>query len=271
MTALPFIHSHLAIMPDVHAGVGSTVGTVIPTSNAIVPAAVGVDIGCGMIAVRLDLRAEDLPDNLFGIRSAIEARVPHGRTGNGDPDSDRGAWGRLPEAYEDDWRARAMDKAVQRIADKAGTKRLARAAKTAHRHLGTLGSGNHFVELCLDENNDVWIMIHSGSRGIGTSYIEKAQEEMRRWHINLPDKDLAYLPEGSRYFDEYVEAMVWAQDFAALSAKRPKGRSPKQTGLPSLACATFKTQSRPREAKQSRSRSKLSGGMTSTLSQRACV
>lgn len=233
MTALPFIHSHLAIMPDVHAGVGSTVGTVIPTSNAIVPAAVGVDIGCGMIAVRLDIRAEDLPDNLFGIRSAIEARVPHGRTGNGDPNSDRGAWGELPEAYEHDWRARFMDKQVQVIADVAGTRRLARAAKTAHRHLGTLGSGNHFVELCLDEDGYVWIMIHSGSRGIGnaigTSYIEKAREEMRRWHINLPDQDLAYLPEGSKYFDEYVEAMLWAQDFAAPGARRPRGRSPKKT------------------------------------------
>ena len=225
MTALQFIHSHLAIMPDVHAGVGSTVGTVIPTRSAIVPAAVGVDIGCGMIAVRLDIRAEDLPDNLFGIRSAIEARVPHGRTSNGDPNRDRGAWGVVPEAYERDWRARAMDKQVQVIADVAGTKRLARAAKTAHRHLGTLGSGNHFVELCLDENDDVWIMIHSGSRGIGgaigTSYTEKAKEEMRRWLINLPDKDLAYLPEGSQYFDEYVAAMLWAQDFAAPSNRRP--------------------------------------------------
>lgn len=224
MASLPFIHKHLAIMPDVHAGRGSTVGTVIPTKSAIVPAAVGVDIGCGMIAVRLDLRPEDLPDNLFAIRSAIEAAVPHGRTGHGDPNQDRGAWGDVPDHVSSAffW-GEKLARPLKRIAETIDDPKFWRAARNATRHLGTLGTGNHFVELCLDENDDVWVMIHSGSRGIGNAigrtYIEKAKEEMRRWHINLPDADLAYLPEGSTYFDDYIEAMLWAQDFAALNRR----------------------------------------------------
>ena len=224
MASLPFIHSHLAIMPDVHAGRGSTVGTVIPTKRAIVPAAVGVDIGCGMIAVRLDLRAEDLPDNLFGIRSVIEAAVPHGRTGHGDPNQDKGAWGDVPDVVKQRFFLDGdLARPLKRIAETIDDAKFTRAADNAMRHLGTLGGGNHFVEVCLDENDDVWIMIHSGSRGIGNAigrtYIEKAKEEMARWHINLPDQDLAYLPEGSTYFDDYIDAMLWAQDFAALNRR----------------------------------------------------
>ena len=224
MASLPFIHSHLAIMPDVHAGRGSTVGTVIPTKRAIVPAAVGVDIGCGMIAVRLDLRAEDLPDTLAGLRTAIEAAVPHGRTGHGDPNQDKGAWDVVPEVSKQRFFAEGdLAHRLKRIADTVDDAKFTRAAHNAMRHLGTLGGGNHFVELCLDENDDVWVMIHSGSRGIGNAigrtYIEKAKEEMRRWHINLPDQDLAYLPEGSTYFDDYIDAMLWAQDFAALNRR----------------------------------------------------
>ncbi len=224
MASLAFIHKHLAIMPDVHAGRGSTVGTVIPTKSAIVPAAVGVDIGCGMIAVRLDLRAEDLPDTLAGLRSAIEAAVPHGRTGHGDPNQDKGAWDVVPEVSKQRFFAEGdLARRLKRIAETVDDAKFTRAAQNAMRHLGTLGTGNHFVEVCLDENDDVWVMIHSGSRGIGNAigraYIEKAKEEMRRWHINLPDQDLAYLPEGSTYFDEYIDAMLWAQDFAALNRR----------------------------------------------------
>ena len=213
---LPFIHKHVAAMPDVHWGMGATVGSVIATKGAIVPAAVGVDIGCGMMAVRTDLRATDLPDSLAGVRSAIEAAVPHGRTDNGG-DNDRGAWGDVPEWVEHSFGAiRAkLDVLVARNG------KLERAASRAHRHLGTLGTGNHFIELCLDESGAVWVMLHSGSRGIGNQigqrYIELAKEEMRRWHITLPDADLSYLPEGSRYFDDYIDAVGWAQNFAMLN------------------------------------------------------
>ncbi|QEH36477.1 RNA-splicing ligase RtcB [Aquisphaera giovannonii] len=211
---MPFIHHHVAVMPDVHWGMGATVGSVIPTVGAIIPAAVGVDIGCGMMAVRTGLVASDLPDNLFAMRSDIEAAVPHGRTDNGGP-NDRGAWGEpSPDA---DWTfsTKLMER-LQAIVAKHPD--LEKRANRAPHHLGTLGTGNHFIELCLDENQAVWVMLHSGSRGIGnkigTYFIERAKEEMRRWFVNLPDIDLAYLPEGSALFDDYVEALHWAQVFA---------------------------------------------------------
>ncbi len=218
VASLPFIHSHVAVMPDVHWGMGATVGSVIPTRGAIVPAAVGVDIGCGMVAARTALTAGDLPDNLFAVRSAIEKAVPHGRTDNGGA-GDRGAWHNVPDAVTDvlanfDQGDLAARLAV--IADKHP--KIAKAANRAPRHLGTLGTGNHFIELCLDEADAVWVMLHSGSRGIGNQigqyFIEKAKEDMRRWFINLPDQDLAYLAEGSENFDDYVEAVEWAQNFA---------------------------------------------------------
>ncbi len=212
VASLPFIHKHLAVMPDVHWGKGATVGSVIPTVGAIIPAAVGVDIGCGMMAVRTSIRAEHLPDDLSGIRSAIEAAVPHGRTDNGGR-NDKGAWAGEPPAS-----------AVTRWADlKAGYDAVVEAhPKAAHPrgfgHLGTLGTGNHFIELCLDEAGDVWVMLHSGSRGVGnrfgTYFIERAKHEMRRWHINLPDQDLAYFPEGTDGFIHYVRAVSWAQKYA---------------------------------------------------------
>jgi len=212
VAALPFIHSHIAVMPDVHWGMGATVGSVIPTVGAIIPAAVGVDIGCGMMAVRTSIRAEHLPDSLAGIRSAIEAAVPHGRTDNGGR-NDKGAWAGEPPAS-----------AVTRWGElKAGYDAVVEAhPKAAHPrgfgHLGTLGTGNHFIELCLDEAGDVWVMLHSGSRGVGnrfgTYFIERAKHEMRRWHINLPDQDLAYFPEGSDGFVDYIRAVSWAQKYA---------------------------------------------------------
>ncbi|WP_395444240.1 RtcB family protein [Caulobacter sp. UC70_42] len=212
VASLPFIHKHVAVMPDVHWGMGATVGSVIPTYKAIIPAAVGVDIGCGMMAVRTSIRAEHLPDNLFGVRSDIEAAVPHGRTDNGGR-NDKGAWQVEPPAIAaEKWAALkdGYDDIVARN-PKAGHPR-------GYGHLGTLGTGNHFVELCVDEAGDVWVMLHSGSRGVGnrfgTYFIERAKHEMRRWFINLPDEDLAYFAEGSEGFNDYVRAVAWAQKYA---------------------------------------------------------
>jgi tRNA-splicing ligase RtcB len=202
-------------MPDVHYGIGATVGSVIPTKGAIIPAAVGVDIGCGMMAVKTSLTAGQLPDNLYGIREAIEKAVPHGRTDNGGK-NDRGAWSQPPELVLATWGK--LHERFERIVKKY--------PKLNHpqriNHLGTLGTGNHFIEVCLDnENQNVWFMLHSGSRGvgnrIGTFFIELAREDMRKWMINLPDADLAYLPQGTEHFDDYVEAVHWAQEYALLN------------------------------------------------------
>jgi len=218
VASLPFIHHHIAAMPDVHWGMGATVGSVIPTKGAIIPAAVGVDIGCGMVAARTELTANDLPDNLSTIRSAIEKAVPHGRTNHGG-EGDRGAWHNVPEAVAGimaDFDLGDLGARLKGIVDKHP--KLAKPASRAPKHLGTLGTGNHFIELCIDEENAVWVMLHSGSRGIGNAigsyFIERAKEDMKRWFINLPDQDLAYLPEGSQNFDDYVEAVEWAQNFA---------------------------------------------------------
>jgi len=221
VASLPFIHHHIAAMPDVHWGMGATVGSVIPTKGAIIPAAVGVDIGCGMVAATTALTASDLPDNLSAIRSAIEKAVPHGRTNHGG-EGDRGAWHNVPDAVVallQDAAQGDLGARLKVIADKHP--KIAKAAQRAPRHLGTLGTGNHFIELCLDETDTVWVMLHSGSRGIGNQigqyFIERAKEDMRSWFINLPDQDLAYLAEGTQNFDDYVEAVEWAQNFAALN------------------------------------------------------
>ena len=213
IAAMPFIHKHVAIMPDVHWGMGATIGSVIPTRGAVIPAAVGVDLGCGMMAVRTTLNASDLPDNLLGLRTAIEQRIPHGRTDNGGA-NDRGAWGETSEAANAVFTG-LSDELAQIVARHP---KISQAAHRAQAHLGTLGTGNHFVEVCLDENDAVWIMLHSGSRGIGNRigsyFIERAKHEMKRWYINLPDEDLAYLPEGSELFGDYMGAVSWAQRFA---------------------------------------------------------
>ncbi|PWB34348.1 RNA-splicing ligase RtcB [Pseudomonas sp. SDI] len=206
---LPFIFKHLAVMPDVHLGKGSTIGSVIPTRGAIIPAAVGVDIGCGMIAARTSLGAADLPDNLHGLRRAIEQAVPHGKTFGR---RDQGAWDHVPAHADHAWRALAGR--FKRISENYPA-----LEKTNHRqHLGTLGGGNHFIEVCLDEVNRVWFMLHSGSRGVGNAignlFIELAKADMRQHVANLPDQDLAYFEEGSRYFNDYVDAVEWAQDYA---------------------------------------------------------
>jgi tRNA-splicing ligase RtcB len=206
---LPFIFSHLAVMPDVHVGKGSTIGSVIPTLGAIIPAAVGVDLGCGMAAAKTTLTAADLPDNLSAWRVAIERAVPHGRSPGG---RDVGAWTNPPPVVEQAWAGLAPG--FEAIAAK-----YPKLAKSNHRtHLGTLGTGNHFIEVCLDEADHVWFMLHSGSRGVGNAigsfFIELAKQDMRRYFINLPDADLAYLPQETEHFADYVQALGWAQDYA---------------------------------------------------------
>lgn len=204
IASLPFIYKHIAGMPDVHLGRGATVGSVIATTDAIIPAAVGVDLGCGMNAVQLSLNANDLPDSLRDIRIDIESCIPLGARGvhktaqlSGDSEIAQGLK-RILEKHPD-------------IIHKGKT------PKFAHQ-LGTLGAGNHFIELCLDENNQVWVMLHSGSRGVGNQigmyFIRLARKEMERHEIQLPDQDVSYLKEGSQYFDDYVEGVDWAQNYA---------------------------------------------------------
>ena len=212
LSQLPFIHSHIAAMPDVHHGIGATVGSVIPTRGAIIPAAVGVDIGCGMNAVRLSLKAHDLPDNLYSIRSAIEQRVPTGFDEHVRPTINGSTLNN-------------MGKHLDVITDKHPG--LVKMLKNFHRQwgkqLGTLGGGNHFIELCIDESDDVWVMLHSGSRGVGNAigryFIEKAKKDVGRELGQLPDKDLAYFTEGTQHFDDYVEAVGWAQDYALVNRR----------------------------------------------------
>jgi tRNA-splicing ligase RtcB len=210
---MPFVFHHIAVMPDVHVGKGSTIGSVIPTLNAIIPAAVGVDIGCGMIAAKTTLTATDLPDNLSKVRSVIERAVPHGRSPGR---RDKGSWGDSPpDNVNSAWEK--LENGFSRITEKYPHLRNT----NHHAHLGTLGTGNHFVEMCLDENQAVWLMLHSGSRGVGNAigshFIELAKQDMRQWMVNLPDQDLAYFPEGTQHFDDYVEAVEWAQNFARLN------------------------------------------------------
>jgi tRNA-splicing ligase RtcB len=211
---LPVVFRHVAVMPDVHFGIGATVGSVVATEGAIIPAAVGVDIGCGMMAVETTLVAGQLPDSLKALRAAIERAVPHGRTANGGR-GDRGAWHNVPAAIAAAWDDLAPGYAV--LVDKH--KKLGQGNDV--NHLGTLGTGNHFIEVCLDERDRVWFMLHSGSRGvgnrIGTYFIELAKRDMQQHVKDLPDKDLAYLTEGTRHFADYVEAVGWAQRYAKLN------------------------------------------------------
>lgn len=219
IATLPFIHRWVAVMPDVHVGKGATVGSVIPTVGAVIPAAVGVDIGCGMMAAKTSLRGDQLPDNLSGIRRAIEAAVPHGRT---EGRRDKGAWQDIPADVATAWTP--LD---QRFAVLAQKHPVLKRTNNIH-HLGTLGTGNHFIEVCLDESSNVWLMLHSGSRGvgnrIGSYFIELAQRDMERWFIHLPDRNLAYFPEGTEHFDAYVEAVEWAQDFAMTNRQTMMAR-----------------------------------------------
>ncbi|MGE0151566.1 MAG: RtcB family protein [Reyranellaceae bacterium] len=213
---MPFVFKHVAAMPDVHVGIGATVGSVVATKGAIIPAAVGVDIGCGMMAAHTSLTASDLPDSLEGLRKAIERAVPHGRS-VGRSKRDTGSWGDPPVDVVASWSALSGTFATL----VAKHPRLRNTNNVTH--LGTLGTGNHFIEVCLDERDGVWVMLHSGSRGVGNAigsyFIELAKNDMRKWFVNLPDQNLAYFPEGTDHFDDYVEAVGWAQDFAATNRR----------------------------------------------------
>ncbi len=209
IAAIPFVGPWVSVMPDVHLGIGATVGSVVPTRGAIIPAAVGVDIGCGMAAVRTTLRAGDLPDSLARLRSSIERSVP---VGNGPGGNHR----KLPDSIET---MIAQSGLVPRLDAIKAKHRKIRTDKL-EQQIGTLGGGNHFIEICLDESDAVWVMLHSGSRGtgnlIGSYFIERAREQLaqRVLGFHLPDKDLAFFMEGEPLFDDYVEAVSWAQDYA---------------------------------------------------------
>jgi tRNA-splicing ligase RtcB (3'-phosphate/5'-hydroxy nucleic acid ligase) len=211
---LPILAGHVAVMPDVHLGKGATVGSVIPTKGAIIPAAVGVDIGCGMAAIRTEISAKDLPDSLRRLRSRIESRVPVGFDMHDTP------MNLLHDGLRGNTLANAGRKLGQRydslkIMDQIGK----HDHKRTFKQLGTLGGGNHFIELCIDESQGVWVMLHSGSRNIGKTIGETAIHMARgiaeREERGLRDRDLAWLDEGSREFDMYVEGLRWAQDYAA--------------------------------------------------------
>ncbi|UUA71555.1 RtcB family protein [Cellvibrio sp. QJXJ] len=213
---LPIIHSHIAAMPDVHLGIGATVGAVIPTLNAIIPAAVGVDIGCGMSAVRLSVKSSQLPDNLAAMRSAIERAVPVGLQAHKTVSIRESA-------------CKQMTAGVEWLFEKHPTvmKMLKQPNTLWTKQMGTLGSGNHFIEVCVDENKDVWIMLHTGSRGIGNAigqyFIALAKKDMGKHIHNLPDKDLAYFTEGSEHFVDYVTAVNWAQEYARVNRNEIMG------------------------------------------------
>jgi tRNA-splicing ligase RtcB (3'-phosphate/5'-hydroxy nucleic acid ligase) len=216
---LPIVFKHVAVMPDVHFGIGATVGSVISTLKAIIPAAVGVDIGCGMMAAKTTLRAEDLPDNLAPLRSAIERAVPHGMSPkqfcSKGSNRDKGSWETPPNEADVAW-AQLSEEFNLICEDYPRLKNT-----NNYRHMGTLGGGNHFIEICLDEAGSVWIMLHSGSRGvgnaIGTHFIELAKKDAQLHERNLPDQDLAYFEEGAQYFADYVRGVSWAQKFARLN------------------------------------------------------
>jgi tRNA-splicing ligase RtcB len=216
VSKLPIVHGHVAAMPDVHLGIGATVGSVIPTRKAIIPAAVGVDIGCGMNAVRLSLTAEDLPESLARVRSAIEAAVPVGFAQHRDTKMTGPVRKR---------EARLLGKRLRAIVARhpAVEKMQRKFDETWLYQIGSLGSGNHFIELCLDEDQRLWVMLHSGSRGVGNAigryFIAAAKKDMQRHQLVLPDRDLAYLSEGSALFDDYVEAVHWAQEYALTNRR----------------------------------------------------
>lgn len=214
VASLPFIYKHVAVMPDCHLGVGATIGSVAATLGAIVPSITGVDLGCGCLATRINENPETLLKNPANIRSIIEKSVPHGRTNNGGK-TDRGAWHDAPLRTACAWNAiePAFAKIVSKHPDIAKSNNI--------NHLGTLGTGNHFIEVCLDEFNRPWIMLHSGSRGvgnrIGSYFIERAKKGMEKYFIKLDDPNLAYLPEETPDFDDYIEAMIWAQNYAKVN------------------------------------------------------
>ena len=230
--ALPIVHDHVALMADGHVGIGASVGSVIPTVGAIIPAAVGVDLGCGMVAARTSLTSHDLGDNAQKLFEEISQAVPHGRSHDGGP-NDRGAWIDPPDDVKNAWCDMLVD--FKKIVDKHG--RLDTDRKI--NQLGTLGTGNHFIEICLDKQDHVWVMLHSGSRGIGARigghFIALAQKEMEARGVQMVDRDLAYLTEGAEHFADYVEAVGWAQNYARVNRDLMLARTlsaMRKSGLP---------------------------------------
>ncbi len=207
LSRMPFIFKHVGVMPDCHFGMGATVGSVIPTERAIIPAAVGVDIGCGMIAVKTPLTRDDLPQDLSDIRKAIEQQVPLS-AGHYNRSIKKTARPRIEQME-----ARAAEIGRLDFYDKLD--------KNWRKQLGSLGSGNHFIEVVLDEEDHAWAFLHSGSRGVGnriaTHHIRIAKQLMEKWYIDLPDADLAYLVEDTPEFDDYMADLDWAQEFALLN------------------------------------------------------
>jgi len=206
---MPFIHDHVAVMPDVHVGMGATIGSVIATKGAIIPAAVGVDIGCGMMAMRTSLVADQLPDSLADLRACIEAAVPHGGVGV------KGGWRKgVPDGIASRFKNTGLDVRLDQLAEK----RPGIGEANSLVHLGSLGTGNHFIEVCLDESERVWVMLHSGSRGVGNrigrEFIQEARELLAKRGVSVPDRDLAWFDEGEDLFHDYIDAVHWAQDFA---------------------------------------------------------
>lgn len=211
ITMLPFIHQHVAVMPDAHYGIGSCVGAVVATKKAIIPSVTGVDLGCGMMAVRTSLTSNQISDNAQDLFDVISKAVPHG----GAHGKETGNWESIPDnvktAYE------SLEPHLRTIIGRHGKV----SSKNAHTQLGTLGGGNHFVEVCIDEEDRIWFMLHSGSRGvgnkIGTYFIELAKQEMERLNRRAPHRDLAYLEEGTEHFNDYIEAVHWAQEYARIN------------------------------------------------------
>jgi tRNA-splicing ligase RtcB (3'-phosphate/5'-hydroxy nucleic acid ligase) len=204
ISKLTIVHHHVAAMPDVHLGIGATVGSVIPTKKAIIPAAVGVDIGCGMMATRTSLTAKDIDEaSLRKVFNQISRDVPVGFAAHSRPLSEL---------------ARPFERGLKKILGKHPDIRKRKKELNWAHQLGSLGGGNHFIEVCLDESQRVWAMLHSGSRGIGNAigsyFIELAKRDAERVSLSLPDRDLSYFSEGARHFDDYVEAVGWAQDYA---------------------------------------------------------
>lgn len=208
---LPFIFRHVAVMPDVHLGKGAAVGTVIPTKSAIIPAAVGVDIGCGMLAVRTNLMGNQLPDSLLKLRLAIEAAIPVGFSLWNDST--------VPDLSKIRWK-QELKSNFQLLLQRHSSLRNENQSREIFQ-LGTLGGGNHFIEVCVDEYDRVWLMLHSGSRGIGNSigqyFIELAKKDMGQLLGALPDRDLAYFSQGTKHFDDYFFAVNWAQQYALIN------------------------------------------------------
>ena len=211
VSLIPFIHNHVAVMPDAHVGMGCAIGTVIPTHKAIIPAAVGVDIGCGMMAVKTNITAKDLPDNLSKIRNSIEKIIP---LGPGRCHQKEYSLNKTKNQF-------VSHSKVNQFFKNDPDEMFGITTRKWREQIGSLGGGNHFIEICIDEDNFMWVMLHSGSRGIGNKigmvFIEKAKEDMRIHQVNLPDKNLSYFSEGTEHFNDYVEAVAWAQEYAFIN------------------------------------------------------